>query len=153
MKIEERLKELNITLPEVAAPVASYVPAVLSDNLVYVSGQLPMRDGKLIAEGRVGEDVSPETGQECARTAVLNGLAAVKAHIGDLGRVKRIVRITGYVRSGQGFTGQPGVVNGASDLLVEIFGEAGRHARSAVGVTELPLGAPVEIEMIVEIEP
>jgi enamine deaminase RidA (YjgF/YER057c/UK114 family) len=151
MKIEERLKELGIALPEVTAPIASYVPAVVSGNHVFVSGQLPFVAGKLKAEGRVGEGVTPEEGQECARTAALNCLAAIRSAVGDLERVKRIVRITGYVRSGHGFTGQPAVVNGASDVIVEIFGGAGRHARSAVGVSELPLGAPVEIEMIAEI--
>jgi enamine deaminase RidA (YjgF/YER057c/UK114 family) len=151
MKIEERLKERGLELPAVTVPIASYVPAVLSGNHVFVSGQLPFVAGKLKAEGRVGEGVTAEEGQECAKIAALNCLAAIKSLVGDLEKVIRIVRITGYVRSAEGFTGQPGVVNGASNLIVDIFGDAGRHARSAVGVSELPLGAPVEVEMIAEV--
>ena len=153
MGIEERLRELGITLPQVAKPVASYAPGVLTGVYVFVSGQLPMVDGKLKAEGRVGEDITVDEARECARIAALNGLAAARSVLGSLDRIKRIVRVAGYVRSGDAFRDHPKVVNGASDLLQEIFGEAGIHARSAVGCVSLPLGAPVEVEMILEIEP
>ena len=153
MGIEERLKELGIALPQVAKPVASYAPAVLSGAYLFVSGQLPMIDGKLKAEGRVGEEITVDEARECARIAALNGLAASRSLIGSLDRIRRIVRVAGYVRSGHAFKDHPKVVNGASDLLQEIFGEAGIHARSAVGCVSLPLGAPVEVEMILEIEP
>jgi enamine deaminase RidA (YjgF/YER057c/UK114 family) len=153
MGIDERLKELGISLPQVAKPVASYVPAVLSGAHVFVSGQLPTVDGKLKAEGRVGEEITVEEAQVCARIAVLNGLAAARSLVGSLDRIKRIVRVAGYVRSGDAFKDHPRVVNGASELLQEIFGEAGVHARSAIGCSSLPLGAPVEVEMILEIKP
>jgi enamine deaminase RidA (YjgF/YER057c/UK114 family) len=153
MGIEERLKELGIALPQVAKPVASYAPAVLSGAYLFVSGQLPMIDGKLKAEGRVGEEITVDEARECARIAALNGLAAARSIIDSLDRIRRIVRVAGYVRSGDGFKDHPKVVNGASDLLQEIFGEAGIHARSAIGCSSLPLGAPVEVEMILEIEP
>jgi enamine deaminase RidA (YjgF/YER057c/UK114 family) len=151
MKFEERLKELGITLPEVAKPVASYAPAVLSGAYVFVSGQLPLVEGRLKFEGRVGHEVSADEAYECARIAVLNGLAAIRNVLGSLDKIKQIVRVTGYVRSGEDFTDHPRVVNGASDLLLEIFGDSGRHARSAMGSSGLPLGAPVEVEMIVEV--
>jgi len=153
MQIDERMKELGIGLPQVAKPVASYVPAVLSGAYVFVSGQLPMVDGKLKAEGRVGEEITVDGARDCARIAALNGLAAARSLLGSLDRIKRIVRVAGYVRSGDAFKDHPKVVNGASDLLQEIFGEAGIHARSAIGCSSLPLGAPVEVEMILEIEP
>ena len=153
MQIDERMKELGIGLPQVAKPVASYVPAVLSGAYVFVSGQLPMVDGKLKAEGRVGEEITVDGARDCARIAALNGLAAARSLLGSLDRIKRIVRVAGYVRSGDAFKDHPKVVNGASDLLQEIFGEAGIHARSAIGCSSLPLGAPVEVEMIIEIEP
>lgn len=152
MGIDERLKELGITLPQLAKPLASYAPAVVSGAYVFVSGQLPTVDGRLKAEGRVGEEVTVDEARECARIAALNGLAAVASVAGSLDRIKRIVRVAGYVRSGDSFKDHPKVVNGASDVLREIFGEAGIHARSAVGCSSLPLGAPVEVEMIVEIE-
>ena len=133
--------------------MASYAPGVLTGVYVFVSGQLPMVDGKLKAEGRVGEDITVDEARECARIAALNGLAAARSVLGSLDRIKRIVRVAGYVRSGDAFKDHPKVVNGASDLLQEIFGEAGIHARSAVGCVSLPLGAPVEVEMILEIEP
>ena len=151
MKIDERLKELGIALPKVAKPVASYTPAVLSGNYVFVSGQLPMVEGKLKAEGRVGREVTVDEARECARISALNCLAAVKDVAGSLDKIRRIVRVTGFVACGEDFKDHPRVINGASDLLIEIFGDAGIHARSAVGSNSLPLGAPVEVEMIVEI--
>ena len=146
----ERLAELGFTLPEVVPPVAAYVPAVQSGNYVYVSGQLPMVDGKLPQVGKVGADVTAEQGAELARYCALNALAAIDALVG-LGRLVKIVKLTGFVASAEGFTGQPAVVNGASNLFGDVLGEIGRHARSAVGVSELPLGAPVEVEVIAEI--
>lgn len=145
-----RLTDLGITLPPVAKPVAAYVPAVRSGNTVYTSGQLPMVDGVLNYAGKVGADVSAEDAKAAARISALNALAAVDALVG-IDNVVRIVKVVGFVASADGFTGQPGVVNGASELLGEIFGEAGAHARSAVGVAELPLGASVEVELMVEV--
>jgi enamine deaminase RidA (YjgF/YER057c/UK114 family) len=145
-----RLLELGITVPPVVPPVAAYLPAVQTGNHVYVSGQLPMVDGKLPATGLVGAQVAPERAKDLARQAGINVLAAVEALVG-LGRVARVVKIVGFVASAPGFTGQPAVVNGASELFVEVFGEAGRHARSAVGVAALPLNAPVEVEAILEL--
>jgi enamine deaminase RidA (YjgF/YER057c/UK114 family) len=150
MTASERLTELGIELPPVARPLAAYVPAVRSGSLVWTSGQLPLVDGALEATGRVGAEVDPETARACARQAALNALAAVDAVVG-LDAVARVVKVVGYVASAPGFRGQPAVVNGASELFGEVFGEAGQHARSAVGVAELPLGAPVEIELLVEI--
>jgi enamine deaminase RidA (YjgF/YER057c/UK114 family) len=150
---EDRLTELGIELPEVAPPVAAYVPAVVTGPYVYTSGQLPFVSGELPAAGKVGEGdglVPAEDAKGYARTCVLNALAAVRAEIGSLDRVTRIVKLVGFVASDPSFTGQPGVINGASELLGEIFGEAGRHARSAVGVAALPLDAPVELELVVE---
>ncbi|QGU03577.1 RidA family protein [Corynebacterium comes] len=148
--VSERLAQLQITLPAVAAPVAAYVPAIRTGNQVWTSGQLPFVDGKLPTTGKVGAEVTAEEAGDLARTAVLNALAAVDALVG-IDKVTRVLKIVGFVASAEGFTGQPAVVNGASNLVGEIFGEAGAHARSAVGVAELPLGAPVEIELIVEI--
>ncbi|MBB5807105.1 enamine deaminase RidA (YjgF/YER057c/UK114 family) [Saccharothrix ecbatanensis] len=145
-----RLAELGIELPEVAAPLAAYVPANRSGQHVYTSGQLPFVKGALAATGKVGGDISPEEAKAHARTCGLNALAAVHALVG-IDSVVRVVKVTGFVASAEGFTGQPAVLNGASELLGEVFGEAGKHARSAVGVSELPLGAPVEVELIVEI--
>lgn len=145
-----RLKELGIELPGVAAPLAAYVPAIQTGSHVYTSGQLPFVDGELPATGKVGADVSPDEAKAYARTCILNALAAVHDLVG-VDSIKRIVKVVGFVASAEGFTGQPGVVNGASELLGEIFGDAGKHARSAVGVAELPIGAPVEIELIVEV--
>jgi len=149
--VEDRLAELGRVLPGVAAPVAAYVPAVRSGSYVFTSGQLPMVDGSLAATGKVGAEVSAEDAKQLAATCVLNALAAIKAEIGDLDRVRRIVKVVGFVASTPDFTGQPGVVNGASELLGEVFGDKGVHARSAVGVAVLPLDAPVEVELIVEI--
>lgn len=145
-----RLAELGLTLPTVTPPVAAYLPAVRSGSCVYVSGQLPMADGALLATGKVGAEVSPERARELAARCALNALAAVEYLVG-LAAVVRIVKVTGFVASAPGFTGQPGVINGASELFGQVFGEAGQHARSAVGVAELPLGAPVEVEVIVEV--
>jgi enamine deaminase RidA (YjgF/YER057c/UK114 family) len=150
---EDRLAELGLTLPGVAAPVAAYVPAVRTGDYVYTSGQLPMVDGALAATGKVGAEVDAEQAKGHAQTCALNALAAVKAEIGDLGKVRRVVKVVGFVASAPDFTGQPGVVNGASELLGKVFGDAGIHARSAVGVAVLPLDAPVEVELVVEVEP
>lgn len=152
MSASGRLAELGIELPEVVTPVASYVPAVRSGNLVFTSGQVPMQAGKLVRTGKVGQTVSPEDGNALARICALNALAAVHALVG-IDTVSRVVKVVGYVASAPGFHGQPGVVNGASDLLGEVFGDGGAHARSAVGVFELPLDAPVEVELVVEIGP
>jgi enamine deaminase RidA (YjgF/YER057c/UK114 family) len=148
---EDRLAELGLTLPDVVAPVAAYVPAVRTGSYVYTSGQLPMVAGALPVTGKVGAEVSPEQAADLARTCALNALAAVSAELGGLGAVRRVVKVVGFVASAPGFTGQPGVVNGASELLGAVFGDAGRHARSAVGVAVLPLDAPVEVELIVEV--
>jgi len=148
--VDERLAELGITLPELAKPVAAYVPAVISGNLVFTAGQLPFVDGALPETGKLGAGVSDESGKALARQSALNGLAAVKSVIGSLDRVTRIVKVVGFVASEPGYTGQPGVINGASEVLGEIFGDAGIHARSAVGVAVLPLDSPVEVELIVE---
>lgn len=147
--IAERLTELGVELPAVAAPAGAYVPAVVNGSLVYTAGQIPFVDGVLPLVGKVGAEVTPEAAKDLARICALNALAAVADAIGSLDRVTRIVKLTGFVASASGFTGQPGVINGASELLGDVFGEAGRHARSAVGVAELPLGAPVEVELIV----
>jgi len=147
-----RLAELGLALPPVAAPVAAYVPAVRTGDLVWTSGQLPFVDGALPATGRVGAEVSPETAAELARTCALNALAAVNELVG-LDAVRRVVKVVGFVASAPGFYGQPAVVNGASELLGAVFGPAGQHARSAVGVAALPLGAPVEVELVVEVAP
>ncbi|TNC22920.1 RidA family protein [Amycolatopsis alkalitolerans] len=150
MSWRQRLTELGIELPAVAAPVAAYVPAVRSGSHVFTAGQLPFVDGKLAVTGKVGGEVSPEEAKALARTCVLNGLAAVDALVG-LDSVVQVVKVVGFVASAEGFTGQPAVINGASEVLGEIFGEAGAHARSAVGVAELPLSSPVEVELIVEV--
>lgn len=147
---EERLAELGLTLPEVAAPVAAYVPTVHTGDHVYVAGQLPFVEGKLPTTGKVGADVDPETAQDLAALCALNGIAAVRAELGDLSRVTRVVKLVGFVASSPDFTGQPGVINGASELVGKVFGDAGLHARSAVGAAALPLDSPVEVEMIVE---
>ena len=149
--VENRLAALGLTLPEVAAPLAAYVPALRTGPYVYTSGQLPLVDGKLPATGKVGAEVTPEQAKELARTCALNALAAVKSVVGDLDRVAQVVKVVGYVASAPDFTGQPGVINGASELLAEVLGDAGAHARSAVGVAVLPLDAPVEVELQVRI--
>lgn len=148
--IAARLAELGLELPVVAKPVAAYVPAVVTGNLVFTAGQLPFVDGKLLATGKVGSAVSPEDAASLARQCALNALAAASEAIGSLDRVTRVVKAVVFVNSASGFTGQPGVANGGSELLGEVFGDVGRHARSAVGVSELPLDSPVELELILE---
>jgi enamine deaminase RidA (YjgF/YER057c/UK114 family) len=148
---EQRLEELGLTVPGVAKPVAAYIPAIRSGNHVYTSGQLPMRDGQLIQAGKVGGEVTQEEAVECARQCALNALAAIKAEVGELSAVKQVVKVVAFVASTPDFTGQPLVANGVSELLGEVFGDAGRHARSAVGVSALPLDAPVEVELLVEV--
>lgn len=146
----DRLAELGITLPQVAPPAGAYVPAMRAGSLVFTAGQVPFVDGKIAATGKVGAEISPEEAKAHARTCALNGLAAVDGLVG-INAVIRVVKVVGYVASAEGFTGQPTVLNGASELLGEIFGDAGKHARSAVGVAELPLGVPVEVELVVEV--
>ncbi|MFI6514421.1 RidA family protein [Spirillospora sp. NPDC050679] len=148
---EDRLRELGLELPDVAAPLASYVPTARTGSLVYTAGQLPLVKGELPVTGKVGAEVTAEQAAEQAKICALNAIAAVKAEIGDLAKVARIVKVVGFVASAPDFYGQPQVVNGASDLLGEVFGEAGVHARSAVGVGVLPRNAPVEVELIVEV--
>lgn len=148
---EENLAKLGLSLPAPGKPVAAYVPCVRTGNLLFVAGQLPFVDGKLPKTGRLGDNVTVEEGQQLARTCVLNALALVKAEAGDLARVKRVVRVGAFVASTNEFTQQPQVANGASELLQQVFGEAGRHARAAVGVNVLPLGAPVEVEFLFEL--
>ena len=150
-QIEQKIIDLGFVLPETAKPLAAYIPAVQSGNLVFTSGQLPMINGSLAESGKVGGSVSPERAKELATVCALNALAAVKTVIGDLDKIKRVVKVVGFVSSVPEFSGQPGVVNGASEFLGEVFGEKGVHARSAVGVAVLPLDAPVEIELIVEV--
>ena len=149
-KLDARLAELGIFIPEVAKPVAAYVPAVVTGNLVFTAGQLPFVEGTLPVTGKVGAEVDPEAAKALARTCVLNGLAAAHGVIGSLDRITRVVKVVGFVASTPDFTGQPGVINGASELLGEIFGDAGAHARSAVGVAVLPLDSPVEVEFVFE---
>ncbi|GAA2377533.1 RidA family protein [Nonomuraea africana] len=151
MTPEEKLAELGLTLPEVVAPLAAYVPAVRSGDYVYTSGQVPMVDGKLPQTGKVGAEVSLEEARELAKICALNALAAVKSQIGDLSKIKRIVKVVVFVASTPDFTAQPQVGNGASELLRDVLGDLGVHARSAVGVTVLPLDAPVEVELIAEV--
>ena len=153
MSIDERLKELGIELPEPPKPLGSYVPSVRTGNLVFISGQLPLRDGKLIKQGKLGAEVSVEEGALLARAAAINALAVLKEAAGSLDNVTRCVKVTGFIASAPGFTDQPKVINGASDLMKEVFGAAkGLHARAAVGANELPMDTPVEIEFIFEVE-
>lgn len=150
--VERRLADLGLTLPEVAAPLASYVPAVRSGAHVFTAGQLPLSSGELVATGKVGGEVSAEEAQAAARQCALNALAAVKSVVGSLDAVRQVVKVTVFVASTPDFTGQPVVANGASELLGDVFGDAGRHARSAVGVPVLPIDAPVEVELVVEVD-
>jgi enamine deaminase RidA (YjgF/YER057c/UK114 family) len=145
-----KLAELGLTLPEVAPPAGAYVPAVQSGKHVYVSGQIPVADGKLLATGKVGAGISPEHAKDLAQRCALNAIAAIDSLVG-LENVVKVVKVVGFVASAEGFDGQPGVINGASELFSAVFGEAGRHARSAVGVAELPRGVPVEVECIIEV--
>jgi enamine deaminase RidA (YjgF/YER057c/UK114 family) len=150
-KPSDRLRELGLALPGLPAPAGKYLPGVRSGNLVFVSGQTPTRDGRLVMAGYVGREITLEQAKEGARLAALNGLAQLTVVIGSIDAVRRIVRLTGYVRSAPGFGDQPAVVNGASELLIAVFGDGGQHARSSIGVAELPGGAPVEIELVVEV--
>ena len=152
MKIEHKIQNLGFELPEIAKPVANYVPAVKSGNYVFSSGNGPLVKGEWNAKGKLGRELTLEDGYDCTKIAVLNCLAAVKSLIDDLDRIKQIVRIVGYVNSAPGFEEQPKVIDGASDLIVKIFGKRGEHSRLAIGVSELPFGIPVEVEMIVEVE-
>lgn len=151
LSVENRLAALGITLPLPPKPVATYVPAVQAGDLLFLSGVLPFQDGKLALEGKLGRDLTVEQGYESARIALLNALAIVRSHLGTLDLVTQVVRLVGHVASAEGFVQQPAVVNGASDLLVQLFGEAGRHARVAVGAVQLPLNAPVELELILQV--
>jgi enamine deaminase RidA (YjgF/YER057c/UK114 family) len=153
MGAEDRLGEMGIELPPMAAPLASYVPVALVGNLAFVAGQVPLSAGSLMWTGKLGSHLDVETGAQAARRCGLQALAALRQALGSLDRVQRIAKLTVFVASADGFTEQPKVANGASDLMSEVFGDAGRHARAAVGVNELPLGAPVEVEVIAEIEP
>lgn len=151
MSFEARVKELGLSVPELPAPIFTYVPAVQTGNLIYASGQTPTIDGKLMVQGKLGREISLEQGQEAARLCLVNCLAEVRGLTGTLDAIVRIVKVNGYVASAEGFTDQSKVINAASNLLAEIFGETGKHARAAIGVAELPMGAPVEIEMVVEV--
>jgi len=152
VSVETNLAALGLELPDVATPAGAYVPAVVSGNLVFTAGQIPLVDGKLMAEGRLGAEITAEQGKEIAQRCALNAIAAVKSVLGDLERVKKVVKVVGFVASTPEFTAQPGVVNGASELLQAAFGDVGIHARSAVGVAVLPLNSPVEVELIVEFD-
>ncbi|MCD6217326.1 RidA family protein [bacterium] len=151
MNPSDKLRELGIELPETAKPLASYVPSLRVGNYIFISGNLPIRDGKLIFEGKVPVDLSIEDGYEAAKIAAINIMAAIKGEIGDLAKVKRIVRLNGFVQCSDDFTMQPNVINGASDLFVEVFGDIGKHTRAVMGVNSLPLNSPVEIDAIIEI--
>ena len=151
MSVDARLKSLGIELPVPPKPVASYVPAVLAGDLLYLSGMLPFRHGQVVITGKLGQEVTVERGAEAARLALLNALAVIRHELGSLDRVQRIVRVVGHVASAAGFVQQPAVINGASDLLVQVFGEAGRHARVALGAAELPLHAAIELELLVQV--
>jgi enamine deaminase RidA (YjgF/YER057c/UK114 family) len=152
MKIEDKIRSLGFEIPETPKPVAAYIPALLVNDLVFTSGQLPVVGGELKFKGKIGNEISKDQGYEAARICALNALSAVKSVIGDLDKIDRIVKVVGFVASAEGFTGQPAVINGASEFLKEVFGEKGMHARSAVGVVELPLGAAVEVEMIIKVK-
>ncbi|MFN2591171.1 MAG: RidA family protein [Actinomycetota bacterium] len=153
MSAEDRIRQLSIDLPPAPSPVASYVPVVVSGGLGFVAGQVALADGRPMWTGKVGSGIDIDEGSEAARRCALQALAALRAELGSLDRVERVVRVTVYVASAPGFTDQPKVANGASDLLIEVFGDSGRHARAAVGVSELPLGAPVEVELTVQVAP
>jgi enamine deaminase RidA (YjgF/YER057c/UK114 family) len=150
-QIDARITELGLTLPEGVPPVAAYVPAVRDGNLIFTSGQLPIADGKLVATGKVGAEVTVEDAKGYAATCALNAIAAIKAELGDLDKVARVVKVVGFVASDPSFVGQPAVINGASELLGQVFGDKGLHARSAVGVAALPMDTPVEVEVIVSV--
>ena len=149
--IEERIKELGYDIPDAPKPLAAYIPVTKVDKLVFTAGQLPMVNGELIAKGKLGKDVDEETGKKAAEICALNCLSVIKSEIGNLDDIEQVVKITVFVNSGDGYTQQPAVANGASEFMVKIFGDSGKHVRSAVGVNELPINAPVEIEMIVKV--
>ncbi|QGG47272.1 RidA family protein [Heliorestis convoluta] len=151
MSVETKLQEMGLTVPEAPKPVAAYVPALRVGDYIYTSGQIPFVNGELKYKGKVGKDLTPEDAYEAAKICCLNCLSVIKGQVGDLNQVKQIVKVVGFVNSGPGFQGQPGVINGASELLGQVFGTKGQHARSAVGVNELPLDAAVEVEMIVQV--
>ena len=148
---QEKLASMGLVLPDAPSPLGNYVPAVVTGNLVFISGMLPLREGKLVMTGRLGDSVTVEQGAELAQLAALNALSALKAQIGNLNRVTRCVRLCGYIASAEGFTAQPAVLNGASDLMASVFGDAGKHARAALGVNVLPLDSPLEIEFVFEV--
>ncbi len=150
--IEEKIKALGYDVPQAPKPLAAYIPAIRVDNLVFTAGQLPMVEGKLISEGKLGGEVSDETGIKAAEICALNCLSVIKSEIGNLEDIEQVMKVTVFVNSAEGFTAQPRIANGASEFLVNIFGDAGKHVRSAVGVNELPINAPVEIEMIVKVK-
>ena len=150
-RVEEKLSELGIKIPDVPTPLGSYKPASITGNLIFISGQLPLSEGRLLFEGKLGGDVTVEQGMQAARASSINALAAMSKELGGLDRIKKIIKVTGYIASAPGFHGQANVLNGASDLFFQVFGESGRHARAAVGVAELPMNAPVEVELIAEI--
>ncbi len=151
MSISARLNELGLVLPEPPKAVAAYIPALITGNLCFTAGQLPLKDGKLVAEGRVGADVTPEDAYQAARQSALNAISVAAQAAGGVDRLKRVVKVVGFVQSDDGFHGQPGVINGASELFESVFGETGRHARSAVGTNALPLNAAVEVEAVFEV--
>jgi enamine deaminase RidA (YjgF/YER057c/UK114 family) len=151
LSFEERIKDLGLHLPRIPEPVASYVPAVLAGDIIYVSGQLPLIEGKIRLQGKLGDEITVEEGREAAKICTLNCLASAKSVIGSLDNIERVVKVTGFIACAPGFSQQPQVLNGASNILIEIFGDVGRHSRSAVGVSSLPLNAPVEVEMILKI--
>ena len=152
MTVEEKLQSMGITIPETPKPVAAYVPARRVNNLVFSSGQIPVVKGELKFKGKLGAEISKEQGYEAAKICALNGLSSIKSLIGNLDLIEQVVKVVGFVASANGFTEQPAVINGASEFLLAVFGERGKHARSAVGVAELPLGVPVEVEMVVQIK-
>jgi len=152
LTVEEKLQSMGITIPETPKPVAAYVPALRVNNLVFSSGQIPVVKGELKFKGKLGAEISKEQGYEAAKICALNGLSAIKSLIGNLDLIEQVVKVVGFVASANGFTEQPAVINGASEFLLAVFGERGKHARSAVGVAELPLGVPVEVEMVVQIK-
>jgi enamine deaminase RidA (YjgF/YER057c/UK114 family) len=152
-RVEERLKEMGIALPEAPAPVAAYVSVVRTGNLVVTSGQLPWQDGRIVHPGKLGVEVGDEQGYEAARVCAINAIAQLKLAVGDLDKIERIVRVEGYVHSGAGYRGHPQVLNGASELLAEVFGDAGKHTRTALGINEMPLDAPVQLVVWAEVQP
>ncbi|KAB2952348.1 RidA family protein [Heliorestis acidaminivorans] len=152
MSVEAKLQEMGLTVPEAPKPVAAYVPAIKVGDFIYTSGQIPFVNGELKYKGKVGQDLTPEEAYEAAKICCLNCLSVIKGQVGDLEQIKQIVKVVGFVNSGPGFQGQPGVINGASELLGQVFGTKGQHARSAVGVNELPLDSAVEVEMIVQVK-